>query len=53
VAPELLANVTVAFLDGLAIEMAVTAANASPPMDASTARVAFDVFWLAMLSLAE
>ena len=47
VAPELLADVTVAFLDGLAIEMAVASA------DASTARVAFDVFWLAMLSLAE
>ena len=53
VAPELLANVAVAFLDGLAIEAAVAGEDASSPQSAGGARVAFDVFWLAMLSLAE
>lgn len=53
VAPELLANVAVAFLDGLAIETAVAATEPGAPMDAGAARIAFDVFWLAMLSLAE
>lgn len=40
---ELLAAVTVAFVDGLAVQRQPTA----------QARVAFDVFWLAMLDLAE
>lgn len=53
IAPELLANVAVAFLDGLAIETAVAGEDASLPQGAGRARVAFDVFWLAMLSLAE
>lgn len=52
VAPELLAGVVVSFLDGLAIDTALTAA-AGAPSEASAPRVAFDVFWLAMLSLAE
>jgi AcrR family transcriptional regulator len=51
VAPELLANVIVAFLDGLALETAV--AGSATPSEDSAARIAFDVFWLAMLSLAE
>lgn len=42
----LLATVFVAFVDGLAIDP-------SSQDDSSNARVAFDVFWLAMLSLAE
>ena len=42
---ELMASVLTAFMNGLAIEWAVVA-------DAER-RVAFDVFWLAMLSLAE
>ena len=51
IAPPLLARVAVAFMDGLAL--------ATPPGDdldetaVADARVAFDVFWLAMLSLAE
>jgi hypothetical protein len=53
VAPELLANVAVAFLDGLAIETAILQGDASSPEDPGSARLAFDVFWLAMLSLAE
>jgi AcrR family transcriptional regulator len=53
VAAELLANVAVAFLDGLAIESALASDDASTDARASAARVAFDVFWLAMLSLAE
>lgn len=40
---ELLASVAVAFIDGLAVQR--------EPVD--QARVAFDVFWLAMLNLAE
>jgi AcrR family transcriptional regulator len=52
VAPELLATVAVAFLDGLAIRTALFA-TADNVHDASAPRVAFDVFWLAMLSLAE
>ena len=48
--PALLAAVQVAFVDGLAIRSGLArkaeGASASP-------RVAFDVFWLAMLSLAE
>ena len=46
---SLLANVFVPFIDGLAVHAGLGAADGS----ASTARVAFDVFWLAMLSLAE
>lgn len=46
---SLIANVFVAFVDGLAVDagLSVDAGNAA------TSRVAFDVFWLAMLSLAE
>ena len=44
--PALLGNVVVAFVDGLALDSGLSA-------DATAARVAFDVFWLAMLSLAE
>jgi AcrR family transcriptional regulator len=53
IAPELLANVVVAFLDGLAMETAMASAPSPAPANGSTARLAFDVFWLAMLSLAE
>jgi AcrR family transcriptional regulator len=53
VAPELLASVTVSFLDGLAIDTALAAPGGELAHGASTPRVAFDVFWLAMLSLAE
>lgn len=42
--PALLADVAVAFVDGLALDARE---------EARTARVAFDVFWLAMLNLAE
>ena len=45
VAPALLADVVLAFVDGLAVD-----ATARPAADQ---RVRFDVFWLAMLSLAE
>lgn len=49
----LLGNVVVAFIDGLALDVGLaTAAGESSPVPDS-ARVAFDVFWLAMLSLAE
>ena len=47
--PSLLASVFVAFVDGLAIDTGLERAADN----AATARVAFDVFWLAMLSLAE
>lgn len=43
--PQLMAEVSVAFVDGLVIEAALR-----PEQDP---RVAFDVFWLGMLSLAE
>jgi len=46
---SLLADVFIAFVDGLAMNAGLGAAAG----DAPTARVAFDVFWLAMLSLAE
>ena len=48
--PALLAAVHVAFVDGLAIRTRLASGEervSTPP------RVAFDVFWLAMLSLAE
>ena len=45
VPPSFLAEVLVAFIDGLAIDHTIR-----PDTDS---RVAFDVFWLAMLSLAE
>ena len=48
--PSLLAAVHVAFVDGLAIRRGLATGEdrtSTPP------RVAFDVFWLAMLSLAE
>ena len=48
---SLLANVFVAFVDGLAIDTGL--ARTQGAETAATARVAFDVFWLAMLSLAE
>lgn len=45
VPPELMAGVIVSFIDGLATE--------SPLQPDREARVSFDVFWLALLSLAE
>jgi hypothetical protein len=45
VPPSLLAEVMIAFVDGLALDRTLR-----PEMDG---RVAFDVFWLSMLSLAE
>ena len=58
---SLLANVVVAFIDGLAIGSHVERGDSSPHAPAhaggavvpTTSRIAFDVFWLAMLSLAE
>jgi len=47
--PAMLANVFVAFVDGIAIDAGLGADAGG----AAGARVAFDVFWLAMLSLAE
>lgn len=44
-APDLLAGAVVAFVDGLAFE--------APLSPGQPARASFDVFWLAMLSLAE
>lgn len=44
-APELLAGTVLAFIDGLAFDAPLTPAR--------PARASFDVFWLAMLSLAE
>ena len=46
---SLLATVFVAFVDGLAIDSGLARGEDT----AATSRVAFDVFWLAMLSLAE
>ena len=46
---SLIANVFVAFVDGLAVDAGLSADAGN----ASASRVAFDVFWLAMLSLAE
>jgi AcrR family transcriptional regulator len=53
--PTLLARVLLAFVDGLALDIGIVVGeeNADLSPDAATARVAFDVFWLAMLSLAE
>lgn len=48
--PTLLAAVHVAFVDGLAIRRGVATGEDRP---STPPRVAFDVFWLAMLSLAE
>ena len=48
--PALLAAVHVAFIDGLAIRKGRVGAG---DRAAASPRVAFDVFWLAMLSLAE
>jgi AcrR family transcriptional regulator len=48
--PALLATVQVAFVDGLAIRMGLAHGDDRAP---PSPRVAFDVFWLAMLSLAE
>jgi AcrR family transcriptional regulator len=44
VPPALIGDVSVAFVDGLALD---------PSRDAVAQRLAFDVFWLAMLSLTE
>jgi len=46
---SLIADVFVAFVDGLAIDAGLSADSGKT----ATSRVAFDVFWLAMLSLAE
>lgn len=48
--PSLLAAVHVAFVDGLAIRTGLASGEDRAP---TPPRVAFDVFWLAMLSLAE
>jgi len=48
--PALLATVYVAFIDGLAIRRGLVGGEDRAP---TSPRVAFDVFWLAMLSLAE
>jgi AcrR family transcriptional regulator len=52
---SLLANVVVAFIDGLAIGARVESGESSEAARSvpTSCRVAFDVFWLAMLSLAE
>ena len=47
--PALLGNVFVAFVDGLALDSSIGSHGES----SAQARIAFDVFWLAMLSLAE
>jgi AcrR family transcriptional regulator len=49
----LVADVVVAFVDGLALEVDLAVAPEDLAAVASSPRVAFDVFWLAMLSLAE
>ena len=49
----LLANVTVAFIDGLALDFDRSVAETAEQGETRASRVAFDVFWLAMLSLAE
>lgn len=49
----LLARVVVAFVDGLAVASPVDASEPQPSAIPKTPRIAFDVFWLAMLSLAE
>jgi AcrR family transcriptional regulator len=49
----LLGNVVVAFVDGLALDVGLLAESGDSSAIPSSARVAFDVFWLAMLSLAE
>lgn len=51
IAPALLGSVFLSFIDGLAL--ATAPAERFDDESASSARVAFDVFWLAMLSLAE
>ena len=48
---SLLASVMVAFVDGLALDFAARREHGD--QESSSPRVAFDVFWLAMLSLAE
>jgi AcrR family transcriptional regulator len=54
VAVPLLANVAVAFMDGLALDVVRgSAPAAAAEAETRAPRVAFDVFWLAMLSLAE
>ena len=50
---SLLASVFVAFVDGLAIGTSLDRTEEPREPNASSPRVAFDVFWLAMLSLAE
>ena len=48
---SMLAAVMVAFVDGLALDFAARSEQADE--ESSSPRVAFDVFWLALLSLAE
>ena len=50
---SLLADVVVAFVDGLAQHVAAESDADSLSAEVASARVSFDVFWLAMLSLAE
>jgi len=50
---SLLATVVVAFVDGLAIGSRIEPGESSVPSVPTSSRIAFDVFWLAMLSLAE
>lgn len=49
----LLGEVVVAFIDGLAIDAGLASGSDGSSDLPADARVAFDVFWLAMLSLAE
>ena len=53
VSVTLLANVAVAFIDGLALDFDAGVADVAEQGETRAPRVAFDVFWLAMLSLAE
>jgi AcrR family transcriptional regulator len=50
---SMLATVVVAFVDGLALDAGLAQGDGGEATVAPAARVAFDVFWLAMLSLAE
>jgi AcrR family transcriptional regulator len=50
---SLLANVVVAFTDGLALDAQLERGDGDESSRGRAPRVAFDVFWLAMLSLAE
>ena len=50
---SLLASVVVAFVDGIALDVGLATETGGVSALPDSARVAFDVFWLAMLSLAE